>query len=85
MSCSAPLQEFELHLTDSAADFENGRSLDPVLLEKGDHAPRRLVDAFLAVALGSSLRHAGREELVAATGVTAARHSWAAYGRTKAR
>jgi hypothetical protein len=76
----ATLQELDLHFADTAADLEDGRPLDPLLLEKSQHALRRLVDAVLAITLGSSPRHARREEAVAATGITAARHTWAAYG-----
>ena len=70
----ASLQELDLQLADAAADLEDARSLDPVLLEERHHALRCLVDPVLAIALGRTGSHPRREERVAATRVAAARH-----------
>ena len=77
----ATLQELDLHVADSAADFQDGRPLDAVLLEEREHSLRGLVDALLPIALGRSARHARGEELVTAPRVAATRHVRAAYGR----
>src|SRR4029453_13931963 len=71
----APLQELDLDLADSAADLEDGRALDPPLLEKRNHPPRRLVEPLLSIALRGSPGEAWREEPVTAARIAAARHA----------
>ena len=55
------LQQLNLDLTDAAADFEYGGTLDPTQLEELDHPPRRLIESLLSVAR----RHTRGERKVA--------------------
>jgi hypothetical protein len=60
----ATLQQLDLHFTDSAADLEDRRALDPLSLEKGQDAPRRLAS------------HLSRMRTHATTSTSAGRWSW---------
>ena len=48
----APLEQLELDVADTAADLEDGGTLEPPAFEELDHAPRDLVEALRPVTLG---------------------------------